>query len=500
LARNKVALKSEFIVCADQVRQGYVLIEDERIADIVGELPESSDYQLFDYSRAVIMPGIVDTHVHINEPGRTDWEGFATATLAAAAGGITTVVDMPLNCIPLTTSAEAFQTKLASIGSQLSVDCGFWGGITRDNLSELPKLLESGVLGCKSFLIDSGIEEFSPVQWQQVDEAMPMLAARNMPYLFHAELAPPNHQDLNPPLSSYQQFEASRPESWETNAIRGIIAAAQKHDAHAHIVHLAASSALEDIAAARRAGVKITAETCSHYLTFSSQQIDTTEEPHTNVFKCCPPIRSERHQQGLWRAVISGDIDFVVSDHSPCTANLKLIEENDLAAAWGGIAGLQLTLPLFWTGLQKQFPGTTSLSKSDFSASSDGNSGEKPSPRHSNAAAKVHDSARSESLALDPHMLVLMSERLSSRPAQLLGAHSNHKGELKPGFDADLVVWDPHQEFVVNTDELYHKNKISPYSGLTLSGVVQQTYVRGQLIYDQGRMVQANRGKTILRN
>jgi allantoinase len=500
LTANKIALKSHLIVCSDQVRQGYVLIQGDKIVDVVRELPGSSDYQIFDYQNSVIMAGIVDTHVHINEPGRTDWEGFATATLAAAAGGITTVVDMPLNCIPLTTSVDAFQTKLASIGSQLSVDCGFWGGITRDNLSELPKLLESGILGCKSFLIDSGIEEFTPVQWQQVDEAMPMLAARKMPYLFHAELAPQNHPDLNPPLNSYQEFEASRPESWETNAIKGIIAAAQKHDAHAHIVHLAAASALEDIAAAKRAGVQITAETCSHYLTFNSQQIDATKEPHTNVFKCCPPIRSERHQHALWQAVISGDIDFVVSDHSPCTANLKLIEENNLAAAWGGIAGLQLTLPLFWTGLQKQFPRTAPSRQSASFPPSLQRSVPKSQTPESHDRPKHSETTGREYLDIDTQALVLMSERLSRRPAQLLGEYSRNKGELKSGFDADLVIWDPDQEFIVKTEELHHKNKISPYSGLTLSGVVQQTYVRGQLIYDQGRMVQANRGKTILRN
>ena len=445
-----IGVWSERVVTQDGVRPACLLFENEHIVAIENKVPEELAEKVESLDSLVLMPGLVDTHVHINEPGRTEWEGFRTATEAAAAGGITTLIDMPLNCLPVTTSAEALAEKLQAVGEQLSVNCGFWGGVTSENLQQLPELLKAGVFGVKSFLIDSGIPEFPQVDWCHVEEAMPVLKDAGLPYLFHAEWDMPEAVDVAA-VKSYEDFVRSRPAVWEETAIAGVIARAKASGCHAHIVHLSAASALPMIAQAKNEGVPLTVETCPHYLTFSSQGVDAQELMPRSLFKCCPPIRDEENRERLWEAVESGLIDAVVSDHSPCTPALKRLEEDDLAGAWGGIAGLQLTLPLMWSRLQRN-----------------------------------HDFSK-------------LVQYVTTGPAQLMGEWGKSRQCIAVGQRADLVAWDPDARFQVDPSLLRHRHDISPYAGMELTGVVKKTFLGGDCVFSNGAALGEPRGKAILR-
>ncbi len=433
------------------ISQGCILVDDTgRIKEVLPALPSGFDGVVEDQGDLLVMPGLCDTHVHINEPGRTDWEGFLTATRAAAAGGVTTVVDMPLNCIPVTTSLQALEEKLKSVAGKLWVDTGFWGGVTPKSLGDLPKLLKSGVLGVKSFLIDSGIEEFPPMNQEDLEKAMPLLAEADIPYLFHAEL--PGPQPAPEARDTYSSFLNSRPRSWENHAIDLIIQLTQKFGGKSHIVHLSSSDALNMIQEAKGEGLRITAETCPHYLVLNSEAIEEKNAQAGNtIFKCCPPIREKHNQDLLWQGLKDGILDFVVSDHSPCTPSLKHLEKNDFAQAWGGISGLQFTLPLLWTHGKKHFVDEIEL-----------------------------------------------SHWLSLKPAQMAGL-SHKKGKIAKNYDADLVVWDPSEPVKIEKTTTLHRHKESPYTGWSLQGRIHRTYLRGEKIFENGKVAAKPLGQTLLR-
>ncbi|GAA5943720.1 uncharacterized protein JCM15063_005815 [Sporobolomyces koalae] len=393
-----------------------------------------------------ILPGLVDCHVHLNEPGRTEWEGFRTGTIAAVSGGVTTLIDMPLNAIPPTTTVENLNLKIrAASQNQCFVDVGFWGGVIPGNERDLKPLVEAGVKGFKSFLCESGVEEFPKVNEEQVLIAMQQLEEAKSLFLFHAELeqahelANSPHDHATTPTtrdpSHYSTFLASRPSSFEDSAIDLILRCAQQHPSlRTHIVHLSASSALETLRHARQQlGLPITVETCFHYLTLSSNDIQAGQ----TLFKCCPPIRNDENRERLWQGLIDGTIDFVVSDHSPCTVELKHLERGDFLTAWGGIGGLGLGLSLMWT----------------------------------------------ESQHRDQVGMKDILNWCCSRPANQVGLKGK-KGELSVGADADFVVFDPNTRFTVEKSSLRFKNKASPYEGMKLRGTVEQTWLRGLKVWD----------------
>jgi allantoinase len=373
----------------------------------------------------VLLPGLVDSHVHVNEPGRTEWEGFATATRAAAAGGITTIVDMPLNSIPPTVNVKALHVKRQVAQGQVSVDVAFWGGAVPGNASQLQRLLAAGAVGVKCFLLDSGVPEFPPLDDDGLRAALTALAEVDGLLIAHCEDDDVIAAAPDPAGSSYADFLASRPGAAEETAIGRLIDAARDTGARVHVVHLADADALPMLRKARAEGVRITVETCPHYLTFSAEEVPDG----ATSYKCCPPIREAAHREALWAALADGDIDLVVSDHSPCTPELKRLDVGDFGLAWGGIAGLQVTLPVVWTG------------------------------------------ARERGLALTD-----VVRWMSAAPAQLTGLTG--KGGIAVGKDADLVAFAPDQRWHVT--ELHHRNPVTPYAGRELSGVVRRTWLRGQ--------------------
>ena len=378
------------------------------------------------------MPGIVDTHVHVNEPGRTEWEGFETATAAAAAGGITTLVDMPLNSVPATTNAAALEAKRASrlAAAGAAIDVLFWGGVVPGNAGDLQALVNAGVPGFKCFMSPSGVDEFAFVEEADLREALPILKRLGRPLLAHAEWPPalkpvPSTSDPR----AYATWLASRPPQAEVEAIAILIDLCREFRAPIHIVHLAAAEALPMLRAARAEGLPITVETCPHYLTFCAEEIPD----QATLFKCAPPIRGRANREALWQALVDGDIDVIATDHSPCPPSMKA--DGDFIRAWGGIAALELSLPAVWTGA----------------------------------------SARGIPLAR-------VTEWLSAAPSRLAGI-DGRKGSIAAGKDADLVVWDPDATFVVDEARLRQRHKRTPYAGLTLRGRVIETYARGRLVY-----------------
>jgi allantoinase len=377
----------------------------------------------------VLMPGLVDTHVHVNEPGRTEWEGFASATRAAAAGGVTTILDMPLNSVPPTTTVEALETKRDAARGEVAVDVGFWGGAVPENLADLGPLHDAGVFGFKCFLIDSGVEEFGHLEPPAFAVAMDAVARLGALMIVHAE-DPAYLVESASAGPGYAGFLTSRPPASESAAIGRVVAEARRTGAHAHVVHLSSGEAVPDLHAARAAGVDVSVETCPHYLYFEAGEVpDGATE-----FKCCPPIRGADNRDRLWQALADGDIDMVVSDHSPSTAELKQAPggpgAGDFAVAWGGIAGLQVSLPAVWTA----------------------------------AAGRGIDLAR-------------VVGWMATAPADRVGL--THKGRLAVGADADLVVLAPDEELTVDPASLAHKNPVSAYAGRRLRGVVRRTYLRG---------------------
>ncbi|KAF8210300.1 allantoinase [Mycena galopus ATCC 62051] len=382
----------------------------------------------------IVIPGLVDAHVHLNEPGRTDWEGFWTGTRAAVAGGVTCVVDMPLNSIPPTCTVANLDLKRQAANGQCFNDVAFWGGVIPGNEAHLTALVDAGVKGFKCFLIPSGVDEFPCVSESDAQHAMEILQECSTVLLFHAEFDSSPAPQSEQPSKLYSTFLSSRPERLETDAISLITKLQMQYPSlRCHIVHLSAASALPLIRAAKSSGIKLTVETCFHYLCLSADDIPSGHPE----FKCCPPIRNNSNRELLWEALLDGSIDCVVSDHSPCISELKKMDEGDIMGAWGGISTLGLGLSLLWT----------------------------------------EGSKRGVNLA----QIIDWTSRKTAEHAGL-GAS---KGELKVGYDGDFVIWDPSAEFTVTKESLQFKNKLSPYEGLTLRGRVKQTYVRGTLVYDQ---------------
>ncbi|WP_138444432.1 allantoinase AllB [Sinomonas susongensis] len=373
-----------------------------------------------------LIPGLVDSHVHVNEPGRTEWEGFASATRAAAAGGVTTIIDMPLNSIPPTVNVDALRIKRSAAETQSFVDVGFWGGAIPGNTGDLRALHDEGVFGFKCFLLHSGVDEFPHLDVDELEKDLAEIASFDGLMIVHAEDSRAIDHAPNPEGDVYESFLHSRPRGAENVAIAEVIERARWTGARAHILHLSSSDALAMIATAKRDGVRLTVETCPHYLTLLAEEIPNG----ATAFKCCPPIREASNRELLWQGLESGVIDCIVSDHSPSTVDLKDLENGDFGVAWGGVASLQLGLPIIWT------------------------------------------EARRRGIPLDR-----VVEWMGRKPAEL--ARLQRKGTLAPGYDADLAIFAADEAFVVDADKLYHKNHITPYQGKTLSGVVRRTFVRG---------------------
>jgi allantoinase len=373
------------------------------------------------------MPGLVDSHVHVNDPGRTEWEGFTSATRAAAAGGVTTIVDMPLNSIPPTCDVPALELKRKTASSQAYVDTGFWGGAIPGNLDQLRPLHDAGVFGFKCFLLHSGVDEFPPLGPAELEPVMREIATFDGLLIVHAEDA---HGIDSAPAAhgaSYLDFLHSRPREAENKAVEDVIELARRTGCRVHILHVSSSDVLPILAKARRDGVRITAETCPHYLTFSAEEIPDG----ATQYKCCPPIREAANRDQLWNGLRDQVIDLVVSDHSPSTADLKLLDTGDFGAAWGGIASLQLGLPAVWTGACRRGFALTDVAR-----------------------------------------------WMCQAPAAQTGL--THKGSIEVGYDADFCVLAPDETFVVDVNTLHHKNAITPYDGRPLDGVVRCTWLRGE--------------------
>ena len=415
----------------DNLKPATVIVENGKVVEVLDGLVdvEGADH-VIDAGEDILMPGLVDSHVHINEPGRTDWEGFSTATRAAAAGGVTTVVDMPLNSLPPTTTVENMMVKVNAAKGQCWVDVGFWGGVIPGNSASLKAMVGLGVPGFKCFLIHSGVDEFPAVNKEQALEALEQLKNTGATLLFHAECEVDGTDDSGDP-AEYNTFLESRPPAMEISAIQLVIDICRSSKVPCHIVHLSAAEALPLIKAARAEGLPLSVETCHHYLNLTAEEIPA----RATQFKCCPPIRSSTNQEALWQAVIDGHIDMLVSDHSPCTPDLKKPGVKDFMDSWGGISSLQFGLSLFWGQADKRNLTLQSLNR-------------------------------------------LMSQA----PARLAGL-SHRKGQISPGFDADFVIWAPEQTSVVTVENIQHKNKITPYLNRTLQGVVLKTILAGKVIY-----------------
>jgi allantoinase len=416
-----LVVRSRRTVTPDGERAASVAVRDGRIVAI-GEygdaLEAAEDIDLRDLA---LLPGLVDTHVHVNEPGRTHWEGFASATRAAAAGGVTTIVDMPLNSLPPTVTVDALDAKLRAAAGQCHVDVGFWGGAIPGNVKDLRPLHDRGVYGFKCFLSPSGVDEFPPLSPSEVRPALAELAGFDGLMVVHAEDPALLAEPVGP---TYREFVDSRPGAAERSAVEQVIRLARETGARVHILHVSSADCLEPLAAAQVEGVRVTAETCPHYLTLAAEQVPEGD----TAYKCCPPIRSAANRDRLWEGLASGVLSCVVSDHSPSPADLKV---PSFAAAWGGIASLQLGLPAVWTEASRR-----------------------------------------------GHGLADVVRWMSTQPAAM--AHISGKGAIKVGNDADLVAFDPTGVNAVDAARLHHKNPVTPYHGHLLKGAVLTTWLRGR--------------------
>jgi allantoinase len=433
------AFLSRRVVTPEGIRPGAVLVDGERIRGIVAPGEVSADATTReDFGDAALLPGLVDSHVHINEPGRTEWEGFRTATRAAAAGGYTMLVDMPLNCVPATTNVAALEAKRQAAQGQCRVDWGAWGGVVQNNQAEIEALAEAGVLGFKCFLVHPGIEEFTMVREADLRTALPHLARTGLPLLVHAELPGPvdaaTKQLRDADWRRYTTYLQSRPDEAELVAIRLMLSLCREYHFRLHIVHLATSSALAELRAARAEELAVSVETCPHYLHLEA---DTIADGETQC-KCAPPIRTRANREQLWQGLKDGVIDLVVTDHSPCPPSMKRLAEGDFRAAWGGIASLSMALPVMWTEAQRR-----GFALSDIAC------------------------------------------WMAEAPARLAGC-DDRKGRIAAGYDADLVVFDPEALFTLTKARLHHRHAVSPYLGEELRGLVKRTYLRGQAVFHDG--------------
>ena len=432
-------LRSRTVVTPSGTRAATIHIESGRI-DRVGEHGEGADV---DYGDLVVMPGLVDSHVHVNEPGRTDWEGFESATRAAAAGGVTTLVDMPLNSIPPTTSVEALLTKAEAMEGKCWIDVGLWGGAVPGNARELHAMLDHGALGFKCFLADSGAPEFEHLDSDGLRDALNALAGTNAPLLVHAEL-PEKLRFIDGDPRSYRLYLASRPPEAEDAAIELLSAECAASGVRAHVVHLSSAGGLEILRRARDARVPLTAETTPHYLHFEAESIPDGAP----AFKCAPPIREHANREALWRGVHEGLLSAIVSDHSPCPPELKRLSKGDVAHAWGGIASLQFGLPVIWSERR---------------------------------------------LTLEQ-----IAELMCNGPARVAGLQ-DRKGSIAPGLDADFVIFDPQGRFAITPEMIQHRHKVTPYAGEEMRGVVKTTWLRGRKVWEDEKPIGNPAGQWIRR-
>jgi allantoinase len=423
---------SSRVITPNGVRPAAVVVEQGRIQALLAPEDAPRAALLHQFGDLVLLPGLVDSHVHVNEPGRTEWEGFATATRAAAAGGYTTLVDMPLNCLPETTTVAALEAKRTAAAGQCRVDWAPWAGLTGLNHAHLVPLADAGVAGFKCFLVDPGIDGFTMISEQELEAALPTLAATGLPLLVHAELAAHLYQGGDADdWRQYATYLRSRPDVSELAAIRMLIRLCRKYAFPLHIVHLSTALALEDLARARAEGLPVTVETCPHYLHFFAEEIPAGG----TLFKCAPPIRSRANREALWQGLRDGIIDLIATDHSPCPPAMK---EGDFRKAWGGVASLSVAISVIWTEMHQR-------------------------------GLPLEDLAR----------------WMSAQPAKLAGLEK-HKGALAAGYDADLVIFDPDAHFTLSTGDLQYRHLVSPYLGESLHGKVRATFVRGTAVYQEG--------------
>ncbi len=462
---TNLVIRGQRVVLPGSIAPASVHLNDGVIARVSSyeDVPAGDDCELVEApEESLVMPGLVDTHVHINEPGRTDWEGFRTATRAAAAGGVTTLVDMPLNSIPPTTTVAGLEEKLNAARGQCFVDVGFWGGVVPGNTGELAPLAAAGVVGFKCFLIESGVAEFPNVTEDNLREALPELKRLGALLIVHAEvpgpiskldasrlesrsetarlesaLVPTAGQVPHLNETAYATFLASRPRAAEDEAVTLMIKLAREFGTRVHIVHHSSADSLPLLREAKAAGLNITAETCPHYLTFAAEEIPDG----ATQFKCCPPIRERENREQLWSALGNGTLDMIVSDHSPCPPEMKLRDSGDFLKAWGGISSLELRLPAIWTESKRR------------------------------------------GYSLDD-----LTRWLCGAPAKLVGLDVR-KGRLAVGCDGDVVIWNPEKEFRVAGEALHHRHKLTPYEGRVLNGLVEKTFLRGRKIYDDGEFI-----------
>ena len=448
-------IRGQRVITPDREGPAAVHVRGGRIEEVTEFADVPAGCRLIEAGDAVVLPGLVDSHVHVNEPGRTRWEGFASATKAAAAGGVTTIVDMPLNSIPPTTTPDGLSQKIEAAKDQCRVDVGFWGGLVPGNLGLLATLQAGGVVGFKCFLIDSGVQEFPNINEGELHAAMFELARLDATLIVHAEMPGPVEEAFSACCTGetagdprqYETFLRSRPRRAEDEAVALLLRLCRETSARVHVVHHSSADSLPLLREAKEAALPFTAETCPHYLTFAAEEIpDGATE-----FKCCPPVRERENRERLWQALADGTIDMIVSDHSPCPPEMKRRPEGDFIKAWGGISSLQYRLPVVWTEAQR----------------------------------RGHDFRD-------------LARWLAREPARLAGLFGR-KGAITPGRDADFCIFDPEGRTRVTAETNHHRHKLTPYDGLEFDGAVVATYLRGEKIYERGEFAERLTGTLLLR-